>query len=285
VTHSPSSIETAASDAATWQWHDADASDSGAYLTCSLLADFAHGFWSRQAYPKTPFDLTPVLATDAATYRTKQIHSAIVVASDDLAPIAAGQTSGFMEADGIVGLAENRALWTCSADCTPVAIGDVRTGAASAVHAGWRGTAAQIVPAAIGQLEARGSRREDLRFALGPAIDGAVYQVARSVGARVVKTLFGDAGADLDDAAAIDRVGFADRDRSESPLFRDSDPDRVKLDVRRTIVGQLRRAGISAEAIAVAPHCTFQEPDRFFSYRRTGEKFVQWSGIVTGLRS
>jgi polyphenol oxidase len=39
--------------------------------------------------------------------------------------------------------------------------------------------------------------------------------------------------------------------------------------------------GINPEQIAIAPYCTFQEQDLFFSYRRTGEKKVQWSGIVS----
>ncbi|MGK7891953.1 MAG: laccase domain-containing protein [Leptolyngbyaceae cyanobacterium] len=33
--------------------------------------------------------------------------------------------------------------------------------------------------------------------------------------------------------------------------------------------------------MAIAPYCTFQDPDQFFSYRRTREKKVQWSGIVS----
>ena len=278
MTHSSPPIETAASTTATWQWHE-----SSAYLTCSLLADFAHGFWSRQAYPQTPFELTSHLFPSATPYRTKQIHSAIVVDCENLAPVAERQTPRFVEADGIIGAAGDRALWTCSADCTPVAIGDVRTGAASAIHSGWRGTAARIVPEAIAQLEARGSKREDLRFALGPAIGGAVYQVSQEVAAQVVSTLVGLGANEVE--AIVERVGFADRDRPESPLLSDPDPSKARLDVRRTIVGQLRQLGITAGAIAIAPHCTFQEPDRFFSYRRTGEKFVQWSGIVTGLRS
>jgi copper oxidase (laccase) domain-containing protein len=44
---------------------------------------------------------------------------------------------------------------------------------------------------------------------------------------------------------------------------------------------QLMGLGLAPEQIAIAPHCTFQEPQRFFSYRRTGEKLVQWSGIVS----
>jgi len=43
----------------------------------------------------------------------------------------------------------------------------------------------------------------------------------------------------------------------------------------------LEQLGISLEQIAIAPYCTFQTPEHFFSYRREREKKVQWSGIVS----
>ncbi|MGL4879763.1 MAG: laccase domain-containing protein, partial [Waterburya sp.] len=43
---------------------------------------------------------------------------------------------------------------------------------------------------------------------------------------------------------------------------------------------QLEQLGINPENIAIAPYCTYQQSDLFFSYRRTGEKKVQWSGIA-----
>jgi len=32
---------------------------------------------------------------------------------------------------------------------------------------------------------------------------------------------------------------------------------------------------------AIAPYCTYQTPEYFFSYRREKQKKVQWSGIVS----
>ena len=69
-------------------------------------------------------------------------------------------------------------------------------------------------------------------------------------------------------------------DMEDSPLIEDSQPGRVKLDVRRVNVIQLEQLGISKEQIAIAPYCTYQQPEYWFSYRRTKEKKVQWSGIV-----
>jgi polyphenol oxidase len=39
--------------------------------------------------------------------------------------------------------------------------------------------------------------------------------------------------------------------------------------------------GLGEAQVAISPHCTYQEPDQFFSYRRDHQKQVQWSGIVS----
>ena len=51
-------------------------------------------------------------------------------------------------------------------------------------------------------------------------------------------------------------------------------------DVRKVNVLQLESLGITAEQIAIAPYCTYQTPEYFFSYRREQQKKIQWSGIV-----
>jgi hypothetical protein len=43
-------------------------------------------------------------------------------------------------------------------------------------------------------------------------------------------------------------------------------------------VGLHQAAGSS---VGIAPYCTYQTPEYFFSYRREKQKKVQWSGIVT----
>jgi len=43
-------------------------------------------------------------------------------------------------------------------------------------------------------------------------------------------------------------------------------------------VGLHQAAGSS---VGIAPYCTYQTPEYFFSYRREKQKKVQWSGIVS----
>lgn len=51
--------------------------------------------------------------------------------------------------------------------------------------------------------------------------------------------------------------------------------------MRRVNALQLEELGIDSEQIAIASHCTYQQPEHFFSYRREHLKKVQWSGIVS----
>lgn len=255
-----------------WHWQTWQGQ---AFLTCDLLQDWAHGFFTRQFWPQTPESLTAALDPTAAVQRVKQVHGNRVLAPTDL-PVSDSQE--LAEADGLVSDRPRQALWVCAADCSPVLIGDRATGQVAAIHAGWRGTAQAIVPVAVGKLQAQGSRLEDLVVAIGPAIAGEVYQVSVDVAAAVGRTVIPQAVDPVDHDEA---VVAALQQRENSPLIGDDTPGRVRLDVRLANQWQLEQLGLRPEQVAIAPHCTFQEGDRFFSYRRTGEKQVQWSGLVS----
>ncbi|MBO9999338.1 MAG: peptidoglycan editing factor PgeF [Cyanobacteria bacterium SID2] len=263
----------------TWQWQTWQGKS---YLTCRLLEPFTHGFFTQQFRPQTPQDLVRVLAPNTPAYRTQQVHGNAIAKTVDLEPMSphathAGRvTSSLHEADGILTHAECESVWVCSADCTPVLVADTQTGRVAAIHAGWRGTAAKIVPTAIEQFRSNGSQLENLRVALGPAISGEVYQVSSEVAAEVGASILS-----VRDDTSPDTILEELNDIPQPPVLPDLEPGKVRLDVRRAIVLQLDRLGIQPEQIAVSPHCTYQDPDRFFSYRRTGEKNVQWSGIVS----
>ncbi|TVQ14930.1 MAG: peptidoglycan editing factor PgeF [Leptolyngbya sp. DLM2.Bin27] len=255
---------------ADWQWQTWQGQE---FLTCELLRPWPHGFFTRQFWPQVPADLVAALAPQAAVQQVKQVHGNRVLSAAVLPP--AGPGGSRAEADGLISDRSHQALWVCSADCSPVLMGDRATGQAVAIHAGWRGTAQAIVPVAVGELLAQGSRVEDLVVAIGPAISGAVYQVSTDVAAAVGRTLLDDPPAD--DGSLVTMLQQLDN----SPLLEDEAGGKARLDVRLANGWQLERLGLSREQIAIAPHCTFQTPERFFSYRRTGEKQVQWSGIVS----
>lgn len=266
-------------DGATWHWRSWEGLP---YLTCSWLDSWPHGFFTRNFAPKTPSDLVEVLNPQARVYRVKQVHGNAILKTSQICPISnAGddftksQNSAetFAEADGIITEQELEAVWVCSADCVPVLIADAKTGQVAAIHAGWRGTAARIVPEAIALFVACGSKLENLRVAMGPAIAGEVYQVSLDVALQLGATI-------APESTAAELLEFLHQ-LPDAPILADPLLGKVRLDVRRFNALQLEQMGISMDRVAIAPDCTYSDPTHFFSYRRDQLKKVQWSGIVS----
>jgi polyphenol oxidase len=293
-----------------WHWHP-----DHSHLTCSLLKDWTHGFFSRQVWPSPPETILSMLQPQAGTpktgtpkagtpraetpraetqvYRLKQVHGNRVLNASELRAVtdldlSEGSPDVLVEADGLFTTAAHQAVWACTADCTPVLIGDVATGQVAAVHAGWRGTAMQIVPEAVAQLQAQGSQIADLRVAMGPAIAGEVYQVSTTVAAQVGATVLPGSGLASEaielEAKEAEALCAQLQQMPNSPVLPDPQPGRARLDVRRVNALQLAQLGLEPDQIAIAPYCTFQTPEHFFSYRPERQKKVQWSGIVNGVQ-
>jgi polyphenol oxidase len=267
----------------TWSWQNWNGSP---YLTCSLLRSWPHGFFTRQAWPQTPNDLVLAVHDDATVLRVKQVHGNQVLKSSEVLEFLAEQTVddavAWPEADGLLSESPCQAVWVCSADCTPVLIADEKTGQVAAVHAGWRGTALKIVPRAISQMLDKGSKVADLRVAMGPAIKGEVYQVSKEVASKVGQSILELDDLDLPSPELVDEIiPELLMDLPNSPILADEKAGHVRLDVRRINALQLEKMGFEPSQIAIAPHCTYQEPELFFSYRRDNLRQVQWSGIVS----
>ncbi|WP_310427880.1 peptidoglycan editing factor PgeF [Chamaesiphon sp. VAR_48_metabat_135_sub] len=256
-----------------WQWQTRSELP---YLTCDLLSDWQHGFFTRQFAPREPHEITPILSATASTHRLKQVHGNIVLTPTEIATATEVEVeTGNALADGLLTEQPQQAVWVASADCNPILIANRHTGNVAAVHAGWRGTSLNIATVAVNRLLAQGGSVTDIIVAIGPAIDGKVYQVTKQVGLEVCRSialnpLSGDLKTDLTSLQAI----------PDSPLLPDEQVGRVRLDVRRVNQLQLEQLGVDPQAISIAPHCTYQEPEYFFSYRREKLKKIQWSGII-----
>lgn len=252
------------------------------YLSCSLLEPWPHGFFTQQFWPRSPIELTAeVLQPTARVYQVKQVHGNQVLSPSELEILREHLdcAAPLPTADGLLSEQSNQAVWVCTADCTPALIADVQTGQVAAVHAGWRGTAARILPQAIARLQAQGSELANLRVAMGPAIAGKVYQVSIEVAAQVGATVRPrlDVIHEPDPASLLEAL----YQLPNPPVFADGKPGHARLDVRQVNALQLEQIGIKLEQIAIAPYCTYQNPEHFFSYRRDNRKQVQWSGIVS----
>lgn len=137
-------------------------------------------------------------------------------------------------ADAIVTDQPGLAISVQVADCVPVLLADLAAGRVAAVHAGWRGVAADVVGATLEQMSPLGP----VQAWIGPAICPACYEVSVEVRDEVAEQ--------VPEAAAQTRSG--------TPA----------VDVRAGVLAQLRRHGIDAELIG---GCTFEDP-QLFSYRR-----------------
>jgi YfiH family protein len=148
--------------------------------------------------------------------------------------------------DALVSNTPKILLGVKTADCVPLLFGDAKTGAFAAVHAGWRGTSASIVRNAIAQMESEyGTRPQDLRCAIGPAANTCCYEVGSDVIERF-KEIFPQA----------------------VHLFTPTRAGHARIDLQTANRDQLINAGVSPERIHVAPLCTMDRNDLFFSYRR-----------------
>lgn len=249
-----------------WQWQSFE---SLPYLTCSLLQDWRHGFFSQQFHPQTPEDLVKVFNPNAVAYRVRQVHENIVVTPTEIA-------QGVTDADGLITEKAHQGVFVASADCNPVLIADTHTQRVAAIHAGWRGVAKNIVPEAISRFLTFGSSPQHLLVAIGPSINGEVYQVSQEVAALVGSSIIPEA-QQTSQEKIVDRLWQLDN----CPLLSDPEPGKVRLDLRKVLLQQLILLGVTPQQVAIAPYCTYQQPEYFFSYRRTQEKKVQWSGIVS----
>lgn len=133
-----------------------------------------------------------------------------------------------------------------TADCVPVLLGDARTGACAAVHAGWRGTLAGIVKHALAAMrEEFGTEARDVRAAIGPAALRCCYEV----------------GPDVIEA-------FRSKFSNADSLFTPTREGHALVDLHRANSEQLVESGVATERIHALPLCTICRPELFFSYRR-----------------
>jgi YfiH family protein len=148
--------------------------------------------------------------------------------------------------DALVSKTPGILLTVKTADCVPVLIGDPKSGAFAAVHAGWRGTSSSIVMKAIKQLETEyGAGARDLRVAIGPAANTCCYEV----GSEVIEK-------------------FKELFPQSDHLFTPTKTGHARIDLHTANRDQLIAAGVRPERIHLAPFCTMDRNDLFFSYRR-----------------
>ena len=114
----------------------------------------------------------------------------------------------------------------------------------AAAHAGWRGALGGVLEATLDAMEASGADRARIRAAIGPCISQAAYEV----------------GPEFFEDFTLD-------DPEAERFFSGGPNGRPMFDLPGYGLWRLRRAGVGhAEWTR---HCTYGDPDRFYSYRRS----------------
>ena len=150
--------------------------------------------------------------------------------------------------DGYVTSEKNVALGVKTADCVPILLearnADGQVIAVSALHAGWRGTAARIAECGVEALVSLGAKRERIFAAIGPCIGQCCFEVGEDCRLELQK---------------LDQDGNLIKKGRDGKYF----PDLAALNR-----GVLIAAGLPSENIDTANLCTYCEEELFYSHRR-----------------
>lgn len=166
------------------------------------------------------------------------------VHSPDVVTVTGEMPAARPEADALVTATPGIVLGVLTADCGPLLFADGAAGVVGAAHAGWKGVLTGVIENTVEAMIALGAKRERIVAVLGPSIMQENYEVGPEFVAR-----------------------FLEADAAHAAYFRPSaKPGHSLFDLPGLTVERLARAGISGSSLGL---CTYADPDRFFSYRRT----------------
>lgn len=183
-----------------------------------------------------------------------QVHSACVLSLDE------PPSNQPPKADAMVTATPGLGLAVLTADCQPVLFSDAEAGVIGAAHAGWKGARDGILEATLEAMEDLGAKRGNIRAAIGPSISQGAYEV----------------GPEFFDT-------FHDDDPDSARYFANGQGDRFQFDLIGYSLNRLRSAGVGeAEWIR---HCTYSDPERFYSYRRSlHNKEADYGRLISVIR-
>lgn len=230
-------------------------------ITSDALAPLRHGFFTRKGGASSGIfaglncgtgssDLAEVVQINRA--RVAETMGAPVTAlmtvhqvhSPDVAVITGPHAGPAPQADAMVTTQPGLVLGILTADCQPVLFADTDAGVIGAAHAGWRGTRDGVLEATLDAMVALGAARSRITAVIGPTISQAAYEV----GPEFV-------------------YAFTEDDPEAARFFASGNGDRALFDLPGYTLARLRAAGVGQAEWT--RHCTYSDPARFYSYRRT----------------
>jgi len=161
-----------------------------------------------------------------------QVHSTEILVAEQ--PV---MEKGF---DAIISNTPGLMLAVSIADCTPILIHDTKNNAIAAIHAGWRGTAANITHKTLLKMKQQfNTKGEDCLAFIGACIGYNAFEVGNDVAQY------------FEDSVKKIKTGT-------SNYF---------VDLKTANKHQLLQSGLKEENIEVSNYCTVENNDLFFSHR------------------
>ena len=153
--------------------------------------------------------------------------------------------------DAIITNLPQTCIGVSTADCIPILLYDAKQRVVAAVHAGWRGTVANIAKECTATMRNRyGCTAADIKAIIAPGISIDAFEVGNEVYDN-----FAEAGFPMTKIAK---------------RYPDAQGDKWHIDLWEANRLQLIDAGIKEENITTAGICTYTRHEEFFSARRLG---------------
>ncbi len=192
----------------------------------------------------------------------RQIHGIKIVTIDTtfMSQTTQEQKDILDGADAIITNIKEIAIAITTADCTPIIIYDTTHHAAAVIHAGWRGTAQEIVRHTLYAMSQQyGTQPSDIQAAIGPCIGQAAYEVGNDV-----VTAMQAAGYEINNISTTNAI-----------------TGKTHIDLAIANTDLLLRYGVPLDHIEVCGICTYQNSDTFYSVRALGPNTGRFlTGII-----
>ncbi|MFB5759324.1 peptidoglycan editing factor PgeF [Paenibacillus medicaginis] len=199
----------------------------------------------------------------------EQVHGNRVVAvkEEDRGRGFLNRESALQDVDGLVTDVPGILLTSFYADCVPLYFIDPVRQVVGLAHAGWKGTVAEIAAHMVETMvEEYGSKREDLRAAIGPSIGLCCYEVDGAVMDKIMALESGMPGSEVWEGSVYTTLGGG----------------KWMLDLKQCNRQIMMKAGILPTHIECTTLCTSCNNDLFFSHRKekglTG-RMASWIGL------
>ncbi len=230
-------------------------------VTSPLLDGVRHGFFTRKGGASSGVfeglncgvgssDLSEIVTlnrgrvADAMEVPATRLVTVHQTHSTDIAHVTDRPLDPPRRADGIVTATPGTAIAILTADCQPVLFADPEARVIGAAHAGWRGALDGVLEATIDTMAGLGADPGRIRAVIGPAISQRAYEVGEEFLER-----------------------FIDDDPANARFFINGAGGKYLFDLPGYGLMRLRNAGLTQTEWT--RHCTYSDPARFYSYRRS----------------